>query len=71
MPAIQIFGRRTYIGGDDLQPAAAATMIVRALQITLLILPLTVKTALHQYPITYTEETLWAYLVSSFLYCFF
>ena len=40
MPAIILFGRRTMIGGDDLQPGAVVTIIVRSvLQLALFIVP--------------------------------
>ena len=41
MPAIYLFGKRTLLGGDDLHVPAFATVIVRFIQLSCLILPLT------------------------------
>uniref|UniRef100_A0A7S4R4T3 sn-1-specific diacylglycerol lipase n=1 Tax=Ditylum brightwellii TaxID=49249 RepID=A0A7S4R4T3_9STRA len=40
MPALHLFNRRTYLGGDDLQPSSLLTIFVRSLQLFGLILPL-------------------------------
>jgi len=40
MPAIDLFRRRTMLGGDDLQPAAVLTMVGRAVQILFLCGPI-------------------------------
>jgi hypothetical protein len=43
MPSLKIFGgRRTVIGGDDLQPGAVGTIFVRVLQILVLLTPILV-----------------------------
>jgi sn1-specific diacylglycerol lipase len=39
MPAIHLFGRRTILGGDDLQFGAFVTALLRCLQLTLLLGP--------------------------------
>ena len=42
MPAIYLFGKRTLLGGDDLHVPAFATVIVRLIQLSFLILPLSI-----------------------------
>jgi Lipase (class 3) len=39
MPAIHVFRRRTILGGDDLQPAAFVSLVVRCLQLTIFLGP--------------------------------
>lgn len=39
MPAIHVFRRRTILGGDDLQPAAFVSLVLRCLQLTLFLGP--------------------------------
>ncbi|GKY94521.1 hypothetical protein MPSEU_000417900 [Mayamaea pseudoterrestris] len=40
MPAIILFQRRTFLAGDDLQPAALLSVCLRAAQLTLLLIPI-------------------------------
>jgi sn1-specific diacylglycerol lipase len=39
MPAIHVFRRRTILGGDDLQPAAFVSLVLRCLQLTIFLGP--------------------------------
>ena len=47
MPAIDLFHRRTLLGGDDLQPTAALSMVGRVVQIVLLCGPV-IRSMVHQ-----------------------
>ena len=40
MPSLRIFGRRTLLGGDDLQIPSLLTVLVRVVQLTFLLVPL-------------------------------
>lgn len=40
MPAIRLFGRRTLLGGDDLQPASFLTVSLRLVQLFLFLIPI-------------------------------
>ena len=37
MPSLVLFGNKSFVGGDDLQPVSAVTLLVRALQFILLL----------------------------------
>ena len=45
MPAIYLFNRRTFLGGDDLQPAVFLALLVRLIQFTILLGPIVAQLA--------------------------